>query len=1708
MIVILLSLLLISLASFFVFKNLKSVTSHKLSSTPTNSPYLYQSINQDYKVYLGNRSSRQKPEVKMAVKNSSIEFSPEILPLENELSLNKNKQGVVYKNISPGVDLKYSLIENGLKEEIVINNQQATIDNKQFIFNLNLQNAVPKKDLLGNFSSTFIDPNSGNYLFHFDKPFMVDAGGRRSEQVSMKIITDDNQNYRVKIEPDQRWLNSATYPVAIDPTVVHDEQSDFTSGSLNRIDDIGVGETAPSLRLYEQELPADFNTTGLWHMNETTNDSCSGGQDACDSSGNSNHGTATGTSIETSTPKLGDGARSFNGSSDFINCGNNATLEFTNAITIEAWIKTSTTTAVETAVVQKMQYSSPYAGKELGIKGDDVYFNAGGLYSSNALYGTTDVTDGQWHYIAGVYDGTTSFVYVDGVLDTSAAKTNSLGAPAENLEIGRSYNETRWFNGLIDEVRLSNTARTPEEIKQNAQYRPYGVYTSPSVDFGGTPASLDSLQWTEQLNPPLGTGNDGEITVSTSKNLNTDTLATDRNCADGGDAVNYSVTANTLTGTQQVTLSSTPSSGCLNAGDEILIINLQGSGADFGNVGKYETHYIKSITNDTLTFNDTLQNNYDGTTQKIMVQRVPNYTNVTVDSDQTLTANDWDGTKGGVLFFRANGTVNIDGIISMNNTGYRKSSGSSIGENVTNYQGEGYNGVGTTSRNANYGGGGGGAKMVSNYGQGGGGGAHGTNGTNGSRGSTSTGDYWGYGATAYGYSILSRLFLGGAGGHGGDRYNNIVGGDGGGIIAIFGNTIDISGNVKANGEAGTNASASADNGAGGGGAGGSILIKGSSVTLGSALVTASAGSGGTGYSGSGAGGAGGTGRVAVYYNSSLSGYSSPVSYLGQFSSSLSDIEFQTRTSANNSSWEEWKPVGTGETVLDNMDDFSFWTLPNSSIWSGIPVSTASETTIKVEGLGSIKTTVGSPLVDANTVALWHFDETSIGTGSTTYDSSENENHGVATGTTLIEGFYGKARNFNGASNDYIGFNNPVSLQINNQTICAWVKTTDADTKGYIYSSRDTSAGGGTLYMDANKSTFHVAATGAGATSNTAYADGKWHHVCVTFNDSTNAVTYYLDGTADGSTTNTGTIAHTVNKQIGNRVDGTTTTSFNGSIDEVWVSNTVRSAEEIAEVYRAGRDHRIEKNLSSTDLSSNNKIPFYIASDRLGTYLETYIGETSHSVYQPDANTVGFWHLDEKSGSGAYLKDSSGNNKHATPNGALFTQGKIGGARYFNGSSYYLSRSSVTTYNNSRTVEFWFLPRTTGTQRGILSVGNSVNDTNPMWLITQRATNVLSIYHGGNYRDGTTTITPNVWHHGVYTFNSTGNAVVLYLDGKVEYSGTVADSNTNNTNLYIGTGYNAYFTGLIDEVRISNTARSADEIRQAYQYGLRTHQITVDYSTGIGVSAPTSTADVDFNPTTTTGLYVGDTVIIREKVEATTYIMQGEVTNISSGSVTVASWSGTAPPSGYTTSADVFKWQREYWDISDISIGDRDAITKLGVRVLDGSEGFDAYFDDFEINQSYLTDPTGSEAITSTPQRYFQYRAILTSNDTLFSPSFSSVTIVTTDYSNNLPPTGCIIDDSDHSQGTVVIKWQDNSLQETGYRIEKSIDGEAFSLLSNEAADSTSSTDNNISDNHTYQYQIRAEGSEGNTAWCQTPIINTGIGQIEFKGLNMSGITIE
>ena len=287
--------------------------------------------------------------------------------------------------------------------------------------------------------------------------------------------------------------------------------------------------------------------------------------------------------------------------------------------------------------------------------------------------------------------------------------------------------------------------------------------------------------------------------------------------------------------------------------------------------------------------------------QRVMLMRVPNYTDVTINSGVSVYPTAWNGVKGGVLAFKASGTVTVNGTVHANYEGYRSTNdnesfcGAGGGAAPAARRKNGDNGLcggggggGGWDRARGYGsaslggaGGGGGTSHYSPPSGAGGGGGYGTFGYKGGgfgspqNGGTNTSGNGGRGCSicpdgnkggggggggTYGVANLSDMYFGSPGSAGATNptAGPGVGGNGGGIVFIEANTLTINGNITSNGKNGTNASA-IRGGSGGGGAGGSILIRGISINI-SGNVQALRGTGGTtGH----AGGAGGVGRIAI-----------------------------------------------------------------------------------------------------------------------------------------------------------------------------------------------------------------------------------------------------------------------------------------------------------------------------------------------------------------------------------------------------------------------------------------------------------------------------------------------------------------------------------------------------------------------------------------------------------------------------------------------------------------------------------------------------------------------------------------------------------------------------------------------------------------------------------------------------------------------------
>jgi len=207
--------------------------------------------------------------------------------------------------------------------------------------------------------------------------------------------------------------------------------------------------------------------------------------------------------------------------------------------------------------------------------------------------------------------------------------------------------------------------------------------------------------------------------------------------------------------------------------------------------------------------------------------------------------------------------------------------------------------------------------------------------------------------------------------------------------------------------------------------------------------------------------------------------------------------------------------------------------------------------------------------------------------------------------------------------------------------------------------------------------------------------------------------------------------------------------------------------------------------------------------------------------------LGVWHLGESAGP---ITDSTSTSNSGTNSGAVYTMtGAIDGAYSYNGNGDAIETNSYTySFAEQITIEAWFKYSGPGTgSPRILEISKTGNaDSHCLapdsdgslraWVESATGSRVASADDPNNYNDGE-------WHYMVYTYSNPNG--ILYVDGNATDTASGASSDLDDGQYFIigavsdGSGQYTHtdheFDGSIDEVRISNNARSADWIKAQY-----------------------------------------------------------------------------------------------------------------------------------------------------------------------------------------------------------------------------------------------------------------------------------------------------
>ena len=200
--------------------------------------------------------------------------------------------------------------------------------------------------------------------------------------------------------------------------------------------------------------------------------------------------------------------------------------------------------------------------------------------------------------------------------------------------------------------------------------------------------------------------------------------------------------------------------------------------------------------------------------------------------------------------------------------------------------------------------------------------------------------------------------------------------------------------------------------------------------------------------------------------------------------------------------------------------------------------------------------------------------------------------------------------------------------------------------------------------------------------------------------------------------------------------------------------------------------------------------------------------------------VGWWKLDESSGTTA--SDSSGNGNNGTLNGSPVWQpsgGHIAGALNFNSGDYVDCGSAASLSTPSVTVAFWMNPSQMAvmcpvdklpTNAATVGYAMRLRNTGDIWFrLGSEPGTQYDVYGPAN------SYTNGVWTHVAGTFDSASGAAKLYVNGVLAAQTTYAiTNNATATHLLFAKenkAANEPYAGLLDDVRVYDHALTSNEI---------------------------------------------------------------------------------------------------------------------------------------------------------------------------------------------------------------------------------------------------------------------------------------------------------
>ena len=141
-------------------------------------------------------------------------------------------------------------------------------------------------------------------------------------------------------------------------------------------------------------------------------------------------------------------------------------LKLSNAVSIGCWFKAGSSPGEELVVVEAggCRLAVAKGGGNASFAVEGVKGSLAGIAAARRASGYSDICDGQWHQLAGLYDGQVLALYVDGVMEELLDASGPIAGREMKVVLGKTIQPANTTTCCIDDINIYDEALAYDTI--------------------------------------------------------------------------------------------------------------------------------------------------------------------------------------------------------------------------------------------------------------------------------------------------------------------------------------------------------------------------------------------------------------------------------------------------------------------------------------------------------------------------------------------------------------------------------------------------------------------------------------------------------------------------------------------------------------------------------------------------------------------------------------------------------------------------------------------------------------------------------------------------------------------------------------------------------------------------------------------------------------------------------------------------------------------------------------------------------------------------------------------------------------------------------------------------------------------------------------------------------------------------------------------